>query len=287
MSPSKDADAIRRYYKTAENLRIHEETHEKYAVPQKDFVRWTLETIDWRGGESVLDIGSGRGSHFTRLTDIAPDIIYHALDLSPAMLVEHPAASCLTRSNAMQLPYADRAFDVVMANHVLYHLEDIDGGLAEIKRVLKPDGKLLAATDSIHTLPELQILLRRAIVLLTSNGASQVHPPDLPCNAFALENGTRMLARHFFAVVRHDLPSQLVFTNADPAMDYLESMRELRQHSLPDDVEWDNMMLMMRQQITQLIRTMGKLEIKMLSGALVAADSGGFIEAFVEQAQNQ
>ena len=87
-----------------------------------------------------------------------------------------------------------------MANHVLYHLEDIDGGLAEIKRVLKPDGKLLAATDSIHTLPELQILLRRAIVLLTSNGASQVHPPDLPCNAFALENGTRMLARHFFAV---------------------------------------------------------------------------------------
>ena len=286
MSPLKHADAIRRYYATDENLRIHDKTYSTYTVPKIDFVRWTLGTLDWRGGETVLDIGAGRGRHFTRLTDLVPDIRYYALDLSQMMLVNHPAGGGrLTHSDAMRLPYADHSFDVVMANHVLYHLDDIDGGLAEIKRVLKPDGRLLAATDSIHTLPELQILLRRAIVLLTSNGAAQVHPPDLPSDAFALENGTRMLARHFFAVMRHDLPSQLVFTAADPAMDYLESMRGLRQHSLPDDVEWDNMMLMMRQQIDQLIRMMGKLEISRVCGALIASDRGGFIGEFVERGQ--
>lgn len=287
MPSSKYADAIRRYYATDENLRIHDETHEKYAVPKRDFARWALETLDWQGNEAVLDIGAGRGGYFTRLIDLAPGISYYALDLSQYMLVNHPAAACLTLSDAMKLPYADQAFDVVMANHVLYHLEDIDGGLEEIKRVLKPGGKMLAATNSIHTMPELQVLIRRAIVLLSSNGAAQAHPPGLPSDAFALENGTRMLARHFFAVVRYDLPSQLVFTEIEPAIAYLESMRGLRQQSLPDDVEWDNMMLIMRQQIAQLIQLMGKLEISQTSGMLIASDRGGFIQEFVERGQNQ
>lgn len=287
MPSSKYADAIRRYYATDKNLRIHDETHEKYAVPKRDFARWALKTLDWQGDEAVLDIGAGRGSYFTRLIDLAPDISYYALDLSQYMLVNHPAAACLTLSDAMKLPYADHVFDVVMANHVLYHLEDIDGGLEEIKRVLKPGGKMLAATNSIHTMPELQVLIRRAIVLLSSNGAARAHPPGLPSDAFALENGTRMLARHFFAVVRHDLPGQLVFTEIEPAIAYLESMRGLRQQSLPDDVEWDNMMLIMRQQIAQLIQLMGKLEISQMSGMLIASDRGGFIQEFVERDQNQ
>ena len=37
-----EADAIRRYYATDRNLRIHEETQAKYSVPRIDFVRWTL-----------------------------------------------------------------------------------------------------------------------------------------------------------------------------------------------------------------------------------------------------
>ena len=286
MSSSKHADAIRRYYETDRHLRIYDETHEKYTLPKRDFARWTLESLDWQGDEVVLDIGTGRGGYFTRLMDLAPNVRYHALDLSRYMLVNHPAA-CLTQSDAMKLPYANHSFDVVMANHVLYHLEDIDGGLEEIKRVLKPAGKLLATTNSIHNLPELQVLIRRAIVLLSGNGAAQLHPPGLPSDAFALENGTRMLARHFYAVVRHDMPSQLVFTETEPAIDYLESMRGLRQHSLPNDVEWDNMMLMMRQQISHLIRHIGKLEISQVSGMLIASDSGGFIQEFVKRGQNQ
>ena len=182
----------------------------------------------------------------------------------------------------MKLPYAEDSFDVVMANDMLYHLDDIDGSLAEIKRVLKRGGKLIAATNSLHTLPELQVLIRRAIVLLSSNGA-QVHPPTLPSDAFALENGTRILSHHFYAVVRHDLPRQLIFEDVAPAIDYLDSMRDLRQHSLPDDVAWDDMILLMRQQFTQLIQLMGKLELTLTCGALVASESGGFIHDLIDR----
>ena len=60
-------------------------------------------------------------------------------------------------------------------------------------------------------------------------------------------------------------------------------MRDLRQHSLPADVGWDDMMLIMRQQITQLIQLMGKLELNAVAGALVASDCGDFIQDFIER----
>lgn len=274
-------DAIRRYYATDRNLRILEETCARYAVPRTDYAAWTLDTLDWAGDEIILDIGAGSGSHYSRLIQNQPQLEYYAVDLSPSLLRKHPgAADCLAVGDALHLPYPDDSFDVVMANHVLYHLRDIDAALAEIKRVLKPAGRVLASTDSLHTTAELQVLIRRAVVLLSENGA-QVQPLSLPCDPFALENGTRILARHFYAVVRHDLPRQLVFDAVEPAMDYLESMRDLRQHDLPDDVSWDDMMLIMQQQMSQLLQLLGALEINIACGALVASDRGGFIEEFV------
>lgn len=285
MSPSTHAEGIRRYYATDRNLRIHEETHAKYAIPKADFTCWTLDTVDWQGQEAVLDIGSGRGTHYSQLIDRAPEVRYYAMDLSSFLIQNHPADhDRLAQGDAMRLPYADNSFDVVMANHMLYHLDNIDDSLDEIKRVLKRKGMLIASTNSRHTLPELQVLIRRAIVLLSSNGA-QVHPPVLPSDAFALENGTRILSHHFYAVVRHDLPRQLVFHDIEPAIDYLDSMRDLRQHNLPEDVAWDDMMLLMRQQLSQLLQLMGKLELTLASGALVASDSGGFIHDIIERDQ--
>ena len=197
MAAAGQGEAIRRYYATDRNLRILEETYANYCVPRTDFASWTLDTVNWSGAEAVLDIGVGTGSHYARLIQRQPDIRYFAVDLSPYLLSQHPCrAGRLAYGDALQLPYADDAFDVVMANHSLYHVADVDSCLREIKRVLKPDGRLLASTDSLQTTPELQVLIRRAIILLSENGA-QVQPLCLPCDAFALENGTRILAGTF------------------------------------------------------------------------------------------
>ncbi len=285
MSTVERAEAIRRHYATDRNLRIHEETQAKYSVPPIDYVRWTLSTVEWAGDDTILDIGSGRGSHYSRLIEAQPNIRYYALDLSAQLLRNHPAAAdCLALGDAMQLPYNDDSFDVVMANNMLYHLPDVDAALLEIKRVLKPAGKLLAATDSLQTLPELQLLIRRAISLLSAN-QTLANASILPCDSFALENGTRILARHFYAVVRHDLPCQLVFEELEPAMEYLNCMGDLSQGSLPGDVRWDDLLLIMRQQMAQLIQLMGKLEINLAPGVLIASDSGDFIHEFVNRHQ--
>jgi SAM-dependent methyltransferase len=188
-------------------------------------------------------------------------------------------------ADAERLPYGDGSFDVLMANHMLYHVQDVEIALQEFRRVLKPDGVLMVATNSQQSMPELQVLMRRAIILLTRSNASQVQPPIPASDLFALENGSRKLARHFYGVVRYDLPGTLVFQEIDPLMAYLESTRDLREPQLPPDVAWDDVMVIMRQQITHLINHLGELVINKLTGVLVASDNGGFIHEFVEHHQ--
>lgn len=281
MSDDSKSKLVRRYYASDSNLRIRHETHEKYTVPRRDYVGWTLERINWRGDEAVLDLGCGPGIYYQRLLDQWPGLHYYGIDLLRGMMKQHPAENGLIQGDALQLPFADGSLDVVMANHMLHHLPDIEAAVREVQRVLKPTGTFMVATNSMQSMPELQVLMRRAIVLLTRYGASEIRPPALPSDAFALENGTRILSRYFHSVVRFDLPSALIFPEVDPAIAYLESTRDLREGDLPDDVIWDDVMMIMRQQINQLIKHLGELVINKQSGVLLASDNGGPAHQFI------
>lgn len=282
MSESQNARLVREQYATYDNLRIRQEIHDQYTVPKGSFAEWALERLNLQGGEHMLDVGCGTGLYYRKLQQTEIDMNYFGVDMSPGMLAEHTAHHRVSLADVQHLPFAKQTFDAVMANHMLYHIHDLDGALLEIRRVLKPGGVLMTATNSIHTMPELQVLLRRAIVLLTRHGAAQVRAPALPSDAFALENGTRTLAKHFYAVVRHDLPNSLVFPDVEPAMAYLESTRNLREAQLPQDVVWEDVMMIMRQQINQLIKHLGELVINKQTGVLIATDNGGFVRGFVE-----
>ncbi|MGJ3237189.1 MAG: class I SAM-dependent methyltransferase [Anaerolineae bacterium] len=280
MASEHQDDLIRKHYATDNHLRIRQTIHDTYTVPDRSFADWALDRVPWHGGERLLDVGCGNGLYYSKLKQRQIELDYYGVDLMPSMLVNHPLAGDPQRAllgNAESLPFPDDSFDIVMANHMLHHVEHIDHALLEFQRVLAPGGLVVIATNSMSTMPELQVLMRRAIVLLTRSGAASVRAPEMPTDRFALENGIRVLSRHFYAIVRHDLPSALVFPKVDPAMEYLQSTRDLREASLPDDVIWEDVMMIMRQQITQLINHLGELVINKQAGVLIASDDGRFI----------
>ena len=277
-----DPDAVRQEYASADSLRLRQSIHEKYTVPQINYVDWVLSSIALRGDERVLDIGCGAGFYHETLHDRWPNIDYTGIDFSAGMLSKHPAQNTLSQADAQATPFADHTFDVIMANHMIYHLPDTEKAITEFRRILKPGGILMAATNSVQSMPELQVLMRRAILLLTRSSGSQIQPPAHPSELFALENGTRELSRQFYAVVRHDLPSRLVFPEIEPVMRYLESTRTLRESQLPEDVAWEDVMMIMEQQITHLVNHLGEMVVNKLTGVLVATDDGGFIEEFIK-----
>lgn len=283
MFSTSDPNAVRRQYASDIYLRVRQETHEQYTVPKVNFPEWVLQRLQWRGDEHVLDIGSGVGTYYDSLHQHWPDITYHAIDQSAGMLYEHPVRKALALADAQYLPFAEHTFDAVMANHMLYHVPDVERAVLEARRVLKPGGIFIAATNSLQSMPEFHALFRRGMLLLSTPGKIYSQPP-LPAQAnFALENGTRILSRYYYAVVRYDLPSTLVFPSVEPVMAYLESTRSIREPQLPETINWDDLMLVLRDQVGRVMNHFGELVVNKVSGVLIASNEGGFIRDFVHR----
>lgn len=286
MPSTNDPRAVRAQYATDNYLRIRQQTHEQYTVPKVDFPEWVLTRLEWRGDEQILDVGSGVGTYYSHALARGSNINYYAIDQSAGMLRQHPAERHVAVGDAQMLPFADGTFDLVMANHMLYHVPNVDLAIIEAQRVLKPDGVFLASTNSVQSMPEFHALFRRGMLLLSTPGQVYSQPPLPAQTNFSLENGTRILARHFYAVVRYDLPSTLVFPSIEPVMAYLESTRSIREPQLPDTIQWDELMLVMREQISRVLNHFGELIVTKVTGALVASNEGGFIREFVRRLES-
>ncbi len=105
-------------------------------------------------GKDVLEVGCGTGLILARIASVAD----HAtgVDLSPGML-EHAQSRGLDvhEGSATSLPFDDASFDVTCSFKVLAHVEDITTAMAEMARVTRPGGVIIAEfynRQSIRTL---------------------------------------------------------------------------------------------------------------------------------------
>ncbi|MGH7058683.1 MAG: class I SAM-dependent methyltransferase, partial [Acetobacteraceae bacterium] len=102
----------------------------------------------------VLDLGSGAGHVTFAVAPHVHEVV--ACDLSAEMLetlahaaAERRLANVTTRQGAAEkLPFADREFDVVLSRYSAHHWRDLDSGLREVARVLRPGG-LLGVVDAV------------------------------------------------------------------------------------------------------------------------------------------
>ncbi|WP_233219720.1 class I SAM-dependent methyltransferase [Micromonospora sp. RP3T] len=122
----------------------------------------------------------------------------------------------MQQCDATHLPYADAAFDVVIANHMLYHVDDPDAALHEFARVLRPGGRLAVALNGRDHLAELDAL-----------GPAIGHP-DLSVgrhrNDVTAETTPARIAAHFTDVTVERYPDELAVPAVAPVLAYLASM---------------------------------------------------------------
>jgi SAM-dependent methyltransferase len=152
----------------------------------------------------VLDAGCGTGELAALVA--APQVV--CVDLSDAAIDAARSRGLDARvADVQSLPFADGEFDVVLGNWMLYHVPDLDRGLAEISRVLRPGGRFVGCDDRDGHLGELWSLVNPAL------GRAHDH--------------RRPLERRFSRVERRDTAGQVVWLTRADLQAYLDAYVEL------------------------------------------------------------
>ena len=133
----------------------------------------------------ILEVGCGRGELAERMSrELDARVV--AVDQSERMveLTRQRGVEAIV-GDVQDLPFRDGIFDAAVAAWMLYHAADLELALRELRRVLRPDGRLVAATSSERNLHELWELVGEI-------GA--------PADGFTAENAEWALLRHFTIV---------------------------------------------------------------------------------------
>jgi ubiquinone/menaquinone biosynthesis C-methylase UbiE len=118
-------------------------------IEQRRVVRTALAL---RPRDRVLDVGAGPGLLAAEMADeVGPEGRVCGIDISDSMLaiarthadVTRGATIELEQASAGRIPHGAQSFDVVVSTQVLEYVEDVPGALAEIRRVLRPAGRVI------------------------------------------------------------------------------------------------------------------------------------------------
>lgn len=158
------------------------------------------------GVRTALDVGCGWG-RFARPLAARGSIDLTCMDVSAGMVESCCRRPPTRRSRLISswatpcaIPVIGASFDLVMANHMLYEFDsdDLRQVIAELRRVVAPEGTLLATTYSDAETVPLTDLHNQTLAAL---GFAPPGPPQP--SSFSLENGAAVLRAEFAQVATY------------------------------------------------------------------------------------
>ena len=260
------------WYKSDAGLRTRIETHRLYSRVQEPWADWLLSLAEWRGDERTLDVGCGSGALLLPVARRVPHGLAVGLDYSQAMVERcqtearaQGLAVSLTRGTALALPFPAGRFDVVMANHMLYHVPDIPAAVAEAHRVLKPGGLFIAATNGVNTMPQIDQVHQAAYARL-GLPAPENYGGHRVSSRFNLENGRPPIEAVFGPVSVVRRPDAFDFPTAEPFVRYYATLGPLT----PDDPALaESILAAVRDEVEAVIAERGVFTVDKEAGAFV------------------
>jgi SAM-dependent methyltransferase len=254
------ADDVAGQYRDSANRGARQSLHERFGRGPDAWHRWLFELLHVSEGEPVLEIGCGPGQLWRKNEDRPPAMPAVLTDLSRGMVEEArqalaaAAGFAFATADIQHLPFRDATFDIVTANHMLYHVPALDGALSEVRRVLRPGGRFVAATNGLTHMQEVRAMLQQHLGI---SGWGRL------ATDFSLENGASALRKRFSHVELHRPPAaDLLVTEVAPLLDYIRSTGPFP--GVPDRA-WDGL----AGEVSAVIEREGAFRISRDPGAFV------------------
>lgn len=211
-------------YATTTNLNARVALHDKYSTSPQKWFDWLVDQIEWGTSHDVLEVGCGTGLLWAHVPGLATrDLGVTLTDLSQTM-VDTAVARAMTNGHVVRgltadvhtLPFDDASYDLVIANHMLYHSPHPSLAIKEISRVLRPGGKFVASTNGPQHLAELHEI--DAAVFETSRARKN------NAEIFGPTSGIPMLRECFSDIEWRGHRDAILCTDPDDVVRYLTSM---------------------------------------------------------------
>ena len=207
-------------YMNAKNLKTRIKLHDLFSTNPQGWFPWLFEQIDFSTVYRLLEIGCGNGklwenNHYNlRNREIF-------LSDNSAGMIEETKQRLGDDYNYLiidcnDIPFKSNYFDNIIANHVLFYLNDLNRGLQEITRVLKSGGTFYCSTYSKLHMKEITEIVKQF------DNRISLSINFLP-DHFGLENGKEILSKYFSFVELKKYDDYLLVNEAQPLIDYILS----------------------------------------------------------------
>lgn len=215
--------SIKEQYKSDKNLNLRSNLH-SYNINKVDWDIWCFNQMNFIKNGRILELGCGPGKLWYKNKDkIDKSLNITLSDFSKSMLkiakdrlkdIDHNFI--YKEINAEDIPYEDGSFDVVIAQHMIYFVPDIEKAVREIKRVLVQGGTFYVTANSCDSMVELNELAEKFAPNggLNTNGFS---------SRFDLEHGKEILKKYFKEVDVEILEGKIIVDDAKPVVSYKAS----------------------------------------------------------------
>ncbi|GAC1349294.1 MAG: hypothetical protein NVSMB27_21050 [Ktedonobacteraceae bacterium] len=218
---------LTKQYKNAANLNARIALHRRFSTNKYEFQRWVFDQFSIPAGGRILELGCGPGQLWLKNANRIPEKWDITLsDFSPGMLQEAQQNLesigrhfTFQRIDAQSIPYGNESFDVVIANHMLYHVPDRKKAFSEISRVLRSEGRLYAVTNGQKHMEEVNELVHNFDAHLDHSWKKAL----LITLPFRLENGSEELSPWFSQIRLFRYEDALIVTEAEPLVAYVLS----------------------------------------------------------------
>jgi SAM-dependent methyltransferase len=200
-----DPSSVREEYATEVGLAGRKAAYRFAEGP--DARQVAFEAVAEAAPRRILEVGCGEGELAERFVrELGCEVV--AIDQSERMVELTRARGVDARvADVQALPFDDAEFDCALAAWMLYHVPEVDRALAELARVLGPDGRLVAVTNSSEHLGELFDVLEKE---------------PLPAS-FRGDDGAELLRGHFSSVERRDAYGWIAFPDRHAAQTYVDA----------------------------------------------------------------
>jgi SAM-dependent methyltransferase len=204
-----DPAVVTRQYETEDRLRARKAIYDEATGTDARDV--AFDAVSETGPTRVIEVGCGEGELAARIqSELGVEVV--ALDQSARMVELSRERGVDARvGDVQELRFEDGSFDVAVAAWMLFHVADLDRGISELARVLRPGGRLVAVTNYEDHLIE----------LFDHAGAERFQL------TFRGENGAAWLDRHFDHVERRDAMGTVALREAELIRAYLRSSDRL------------------------------------------------------------